>query len=263
MVEDKEQYVKDGINHLSDETIYERVNTDPTKPLAEAINTYVEDMYQEGAIDVLTKEHLTLKTEPPPRTQQLYFLKKILHKNPIAVRPIVSCCCGGPKESISQLIDLHLRPRVPQTKPPIKITKHIYPTQRYTSCSTRNAIYLLECTKCTKNNQYIGQTSRPLTTRLNEHRATSKTRTNLPLYKHFFQKVDHHFQRDGKVTILQVTTQKGLLEVEEKWIKLMDTVCPKGLKSQFHYYVRTTSCVQSKTDLLRQNTTTHLKIPPP
>ena len=108
VVEDTEQYVKDGLDHLSDESIYERVDADPTIALTEAINTYTDSMYQVGIIDPLTKEHLTLKIEPPPRTQQLYFLKKI-HKNPIAVRPIVSGC-AGPTENISQLVDLHLKP---------------------------------------------------------------------------------------------------------------------------------------------------------
>ena len=80
-------------------------------------------MYQEGIIDPLTKEYFTLTTDPPPRTQQLYFLKK-LHKTPIAVRPIVSGC-GGPTEKISQLIDLHLKPHVPQIKSYIKDSGHL------------------------------------------------------------------------------------------------------------------------------------------
>ncbi len=45
-------------------------------------------MYQEGVIDPPTKEYLTLETNPPPRTQQMYFLQK----KPISVRPIVSGC---------------------------------------------------------------------------------------------------------------------------------------------------------------------------
>ena len=123
MVEDTEQYVKEGLNHLSDETIYEKVNTDPTIHLTKAINTYIDSMYQEGIIDPLTKEYLTLKTEPPPRTQQLYFLKKI-HKNPIAVRPIVSGC-GGPTENISQLVDLHIKPHVPKIKSYLRDSGHL------------------------------------------------------------------------------------------------------------------------------------------
>ena len=80
-------------------------------------------MYQEGIIDPPTKEHLTLKTDPPPRTQQLYFLKKI-HKDPIAVRPIVSGC-EGPTEKISQLIDLHIKPHVPKIKSYLRDSGHL------------------------------------------------------------------------------------------------------------------------------------------
>lgn len=611
VIEDTDQYVKDGRNHLSDEAIYEKVTTDPTQTLAEAINTYVESMYQEGIIDPITKEHLTLKTDPPPRTPQMYFLKKI-HKTPISERPINSCS-GGPTENIAQLIDFHLKPHVPkipsyirdsghlmsllestpipkdctlatidvkslylniphdegikavlnrlyrtqeqtdrmsippgnmsdllgivlklnyfqfadeifhqkrgtamgarmapsyanifmaeleedlltkypkkpllwkryiddilciwpgppselesfmlylnQCHPTIKFTyesstnsvdfldltiykgrrhaaslildfkpffkstnkfqylqytsahprgifasltkgeltrllracsseetyRHVsdkllralrergypnnllqrtlqqvpfssrnrllegekknrqtydtflrvtyspyldtrtlskiiqpndkekgkvpnpclslsktdnlaktlvraklkqypdppkattpitikvtkpkecnstpcktpgckccaaiskkcrvtsthnnttYPTQRYTSCSTRNVVYLIECTKCIRGNQYIGQTSRPLKRRLAEHRAAGSHKSHFPLYKHFLQRADHNFERDAKITILQATTRSRLLEMENKWIKAMDCIYPKGLNSESHY----------------------------
>jgi hypothetical protein len=74
-------------------------------------------------LDTLTKEHLTLKTNPPPRTQQIYFLKK-LHKDPIAVRPIVSGC-GGPTENISQLVDLHLKPHVTKIPSYLRESAHL------------------------------------------------------------------------------------------------------------------------------------------
>ena len=123
VVEDREQYIKDGLDHLLDETIYERVDTDPTKPLAQAINDHTYSMYQEGIIDPHTKTYLTLDIDPPPRTQQLYFLKKI-HKNPIAVGPIVSGC-GDPTEKISQLIDLHLKPHIPEIKSYLRDSSHL------------------------------------------------------------------------------------------------------------------------------------------
>ena len=44
-----------------------------------------------------------------------------------------------------------------------------YPTQRFTCCATRNIIYLIECTRCTKGNQYIGHTTTPLRTQLPKH----------------------------------------------------------------------------------------------
>ena len=111
-----------------------------------------------------------------------------------------------------------------------------YPTQRYSCCSTRNVIYLLECRKCTKGNQYVGQTSRPLRKRLAEHRTASNVKTHLPLYKHFLQKADHNFERDVRITILQATTKSSLLKTENQWIKAMDTIYPRGLNSKSYYH---------------------------
>ena len=72
-------------------------------------------------IDNITKQYLTFPVDSPPRTQQLYFLRKI-HKNPIAVRSIVSGC-SGPTEKISQLIDRHLQPFVPKMKSYVQDTE--------------------------------------------------------------------------------------------------------------------------------------------
>ena len=110
-----------------------------------------------------------------------------------------------------------------------------YPSQRYTSCSTRNVIYLVECIKCTKGNQYIGHTSNPLRVKIHEHKMESTIKTNLPLYKHFLQKAGHSFERDTRVTILQATTKRRLLETKNKWVKTMDTTYPKGLNSLLHH----------------------------
>ena len=83
-------------------------------------------MYNKGIIDNITKEFLSFKQDKMPRTQQLYFLKKI-HKNPIAVRPRVSGC-GGPTEKISQFVDLQLQPFVPEIKSYIKDSGHMINT---------------------------------------------------------------------------------------------------------------------------------------
>ena len=123
VVEDRNNYIRDGLEHLADTNIYEEINSDPTQPLAEAINKYISSLYNKGIIDAITKDYLSFKENNMPRTQQLYFLKKI-HKNPIAVRPIVSGC-GGPTERISQFIDLHLQPFVPKTKSYIRDSGHI------------------------------------------------------------------------------------------------------------------------------------------
>ena len=109
-----------------------------------------------------------------------------------------------------------------------------FPTQRYTSCSTSNIVYLIECTKCTKGNQYIGKSHEPLRTKLAQHITNSTSKTHFPLYKHFAQGVDHNFERDIRVTILKATTRNQLPETEDHYIRDMDTIYPKGLNHQYN-----------------------------
>lgn len=80
VVEDTQNYIQDGLEHLSDTNIYEEIYSDPTQQLTTSINKYVAILHNKGIIDSITKEYLTFKNNTS-RTQQLYFLKKI-HKNP-------------------------------------------------------------------------------------------------------------------------------------------------------------------------------------
>ncbi len=123
VVEDRDKYIQAGTNHLSDQTIYEKIQSDPTPQLGLAINTFVKSIHNRGIIDNITKDFLIFPTDTPPRTQQLYFLKKI-HKNPISERPIVSGC-AGPTEKISKLVDMHLQPFVPAIKSYVKDSGHM------------------------------------------------------------------------------------------------------------------------------------------
>ena len=104
-----------------------------------------------------------------------------------------------------------------------------YPTQMFTSCSTRHTVYLIECTKCTKCNQFVGHTSEPLRAELFKHKTDSTTKLSLPLYKHFFQQSAHNFLRDIRITILQSTARNHLAEAERDWLTKLDTTFPKGL----------------------------------
>ncbi len=108
-----------------------------------------------------------------------------------------------------------------------------FPTPKHTNCDTNCVIYLLECSKCTTKNQYVGQTKRSLNQRLAGHRAACTTKPNLPIYKHFRSKTDHNFERDAKLTILEKTSQSLLTSREGHWIKTLDTVYPKGLNSRY------------------------------
>lgn len=110
VVEDKATYIADGLNHLSDTSIYNSVPEDTTQSLAIGINTYIDTLLRKGHINTNMHRYLYHKEPQQVRTQQLYFLKK-LHKGPREVRPIVSGS-SGPTEKVSAFIDLWLRPLV-------------------------------------------------------------------------------------------------------------------------------------------------------
>ena len=89
------------------------------------------------------------------------------------------------------------------------------------------------CCTSEKRNQYVGQTQRNLSKRIAGHRAASKIKTNLPIYKHFHTRPNHNFHRDIKVTILEKTTREQLITREKFWINALDTAYPNGLNSKF------------------------------
>jgi len=107
-----------------------------------------------------------------------------------------------------------------------------YRTAKHSNCNSCNVIYLIECKKCTTRNQYVGQTSRKLSTRVAGHRAKARSNYNIPLYKHFTGQ-DHDFERDAKFSVLEKTTQHNLLTRELHWIKTLDTIYPRGLNSRY------------------------------
>ena len=119
VIQDRQEYIDTGLEHLSDKNTYSELEEDQTKQVAEEVTQTVRGMYQEGHIDKPTAEYLL----PPPmvRTQEMYFLKKI-HKNPPTARPIVSGC-DGPTENISAYLDHWLQPLAKSLPSYIKDTK--------------------------------------------------------------------------------------------------------------------------------------------
>ena len=80
-----------------------------------------------------------------------------------------------------------------------------FPTPSYTNCSTQCVMYLLECTVCSQRNQYIGHNKRSVSKRIPGHRAASRIKFSLLIYKHFDQ-LNHIFVNDIIITILEKTT---------------------------------------------------------
>jgi len=109
VVEDTSSYIDDGIAHLQT-IIYRMLSGDPTNSMSKSIEDFVEYLFSSNYIDKHT--HSLLKPPQSPRTQRLYFTKK-LHQNPPSIRPVVSGC-SGPTEKISEFLDHHLKPLIPQ-----------------------------------------------------------------------------------------------------------------------------------------------------
>jgi len=108
VVETIENYIKDGMTHLSNATYYQRLQEDMNSQLNHAIKKFLNNAHHRGLIDKETY-HFLLPSDSP-RTPLIYFLKK-LHKTPISVRPIVSHI-NSPTANISAFIDNLLKPIV-------------------------------------------------------------------------------------------------------------------------------------------------------
>ena len=98
VVIDREQYVREGHQHLANEKIYQSCDKDRTLEIAHKANWAVTHHHQTGALSKYTKNQLFTDIKEV-MTQRLYFLRKV-HKSPHKLRPIVSAS-AGPTENIS------------------------------------------------------------------------------------------------------------------------------------------------------------------
>ena len=95
------QYLELACKHLYDSNTYRLLNSDPTQDIVNQFNLYLESCLEKGVINKAQYERLRLPLGID--TQTIYFLPKI-HKNPVKVRPIVSCT-NGPTYTASAYLD--------------------------------------------------------------------------------------------------------------------------------------------------------------
>jgi len=119
VIQNKEDYIQEGLRQLNDQNYYIEVNTDLTTEHNSHIHHLIETLEDEGEIHPKCAQYLR---NEQPRTPQLYLLPKI-HKNkqPVPGRPIVSAN-NSPTERISQLADHFLQPLVCKTASFVKDT---------------------------------------------------------------------------------------------------------------------------------------------
>ena len=105
-------------------------------------------------------------------------------------------------------------------------------------CNTDHVIYLLSCTKCSK--QYVGSTITKFRTRINNHKSkfcahnrlstSNKTLDDL-IYKHCNQQ-DHKGVDDLMVQLIDKCADEFVLrEREAQWAYRLQTISPLGLNS--------------------------------
>lgn len=105
------------------------------------------------------------------------------------------------------------------------------------TCNTANVVYML---KCPCGLAYVGKTTRPLKTRISEHRSNIRTRdTKSPVALHFTQ-ASHSVAslRYCGIELVKTPSRGGnvnqlLLRREAFWIYTLDTLAPKGLNEEF------------------------------
>ena len=129
------------------------------------------------------------------------------------------------------------------------VTKQSYPSKINITCHSSNLIYCIYCKVC--GQQYVGQTKREISQRLQEHLLNIKHLCGLkhnPNYKlprtfvphsvglHFSSK-EHSGQRDLKIKVLDFINLHPLsqkaknlrLKIEKKWIHTLRTPAPQGM----------------------------------
>ena len=107
-------------------------------------------------------------------------------------------------------------------------TSQIYHTQGHIDCTTKYVIYLIQCSKCSK--QYVGQTSQSLRTRAMQHRNDIRNKDLYrPVAVHFNQ--DDHVLNHLKITGICLTSRdiNYRLATESAWIRTLGTVQPWGM----------------------------------
>ena len=109
-------------------------------------------------------------------------------------------------------------------------TGNVYPLRHSFTCTSRNIIYLITCSKCKK--QYVGFTTQQLNVRINHHRTNIFNHVQTYISNHF--NFPDHSIRDLTVQIIDTpedgpNVHQKLKELERYWIKTLKTLRPLGL----------------------------------
>ena len=109
-------------------------------------------------------------------------------------------------------------------------TQKIYNIRHSFTCTSKNLIYLITCTKC--NKQYVRLTTQQLNVRINHHRTNIITKKHINISRHFNQ-VDHSLSHLSVQPIDHPNSDQQMLQelqaLERYWIYTLGTKHPQGL----------------------------------
>ena len=118
VVRDRNDYIEEGISHLSDENTYSPLDRDHTSDVTKFVKNTLQSLRKVGLLSPKMADFCM----PPPnvRTAVIYFLKKI-HKNPMGIRPIVSTV-NSATANLAEFLDIYLQPIMKQLPAYLKDT---------------------------------------------------------------------------------------------------------------------------------------------
>ena len=125
VVLDASQYIEEGLLHLSDTSIYQKLDKDKTQEVVHRANWAIR---HHAALNTISRwqEGILYKAPEDTRAQKMYFLRKV-HKNPHNIRPIVSCSSGPTEKIFGYLCNL-LNPHLQDIKCLVTISQQVIQT---------------------------------------------------------------------------------------------------------------------------------------
>lgn len=109
------------------------------------------------------------------------------------------------------------------------ITNKIYQIKSNLNCKSTNIIYLITCDHCKL--QYVGQTSRTLADRINNHLSCIRTKKNTTISLHF-NLPDHNYKHHFKIIAIETTNKpQDLRQRERYWQDTLKTLYPLGINN--------------------------------
>ena len=103
-------------------------------------------------------------------------------------------------------------------------TGEVFHIEQEITCEDRNVIYLIQCLKCVKSNQYVGRTTQRFVDRMRSHRSDALNSKDTPIGRHFSSNGHNtsHMHFIAIEKMICVGHDRGQREI--MWIRILNTI---------------------------------------